>query len=201
MTLESWGGVSGCNFWFRMWILTVTRCLRVLRMALVQNRRFSIFSHRLMMKGSQNWTDLRSPISKLWDIGFIDTVACINCWKVQDNRSGVTLKFIQTFYEVRSLDVTWWPDLAWPGSEIFIKHAEKMYDKVCQKRWRCVLLFFGKLLRPEAVSISTPAHQRMLTWSDDVMKAPEFALLRHFLMTWKDEARRSRLSFISHWTA
>ena len=44
----------------------------------------------------------------------------INHWKFQGNRSfGVALTSIQTFYEVRSLDVAWWPDLAWPGSEIF----------------------------------------------------------------------------------
>ena len=30
--------------------------------------------------------------------------------------------------------VTWWPDLAWPGSRIFTPYAEKMYYKLCQKR-------------------------------------------------------------------
>ena len=33
--------------------------------------------------------------------------------------------------------MTWWPDLAWPGSEICTTCAEKMYHKVCQKRRRC----------------------------------------------------------------
>ena len=56
------------------------------------------------MERSQNWPDLRSPISKFWDINFIDTLACSNHWKFQGNRSvGVALRNIQTFYEVRSL--------------------------------------------------------------------------------------------------
>ena len=36
---------------------------------------------------------------------------------------------------MRSLDVTWWPDLEWPGSEIVSIFAEKMYEQVCQKTW------------------------------------------------------------------
>ena len=41
---------------------------------------------------------------------------------------------IQTFNEMRSLDVTCDLTLRDLGSEIFTKYAEKMYDKVCQKR-------------------------------------------------------------------
>ena len=53
-----------------------------------------------------------------WDINSIDTVTCIHRWKFQGNRwVGVAMTIIQTFYEVRSLDVTWWPVLVWPGSE------------------------------------------------------------------------------------
>ena len=100
-------------FRFRVSSLPVTRCLRVFCFfVLAQKRRFSFFSHWLIMR-SQNWPDLRSPISKFWDINFIDTVVCSNRWKFQGNRSvGVALTNIQTFYGVRSLDVTWWPDLA-----------------------------------------------------------------------------------------
>ena len=96
------------------------------------------------MERSQNWPDLRSPISKFWDIRFIDNLACSNLWKFQGNRSvGVALRNIQTFYEVRSLDVTWWPDLAWSGSEIFTTCAEMIYDKVCQKQRRYVPPFLS----------------------------------------------------------
>ena len=115
-------------FRLRMSILPVVRCLRVFWMVFVQKRRLSFFSPWLIMERSQNWPDIRSPISKFRYVCFIDTGADINRWKFQGNRSvGVALTSIQTFYEVRSLDVTWWPDLAWPGSEIFTTYAEKMY--------------------------------------------------------------------------
>ena len=137
-------GSSVAIFRLRMSSLPPTRCLRVFWMVFVQKRRLSFFSHWLIMERSQNWPDLRPPISKFWDIHFIDTLACSNRCKIQGNRSvGVALRNIQTFYEVRSLDVTWWPDLAWPGSEIFTTCAEKMYDKVCQKRRRCAPPFLS----------------------------------------------------------
>ena len=99
-------------------------------MLMDSKRRLSFFSHWLIMERSQNWPNLRSPISKFWDIHFIDTLACSNRWKFKDYRLiGVALRNIQTYYEVRSLDVTWWPDLAWPGFEIFTTCAEKMYNK------------------------------------------------------------------------
>ena len=41
-----------------------------------------------------------------------------------------------TNIEVRSLDVTWWPDLDRSGSEIFAACVEMVYQQVCQKRRR-----------------------------------------------------------------
>ena len=38
---------------------------------------FFIFSHCLIMKGSQNWPDLKSPISNFWNLHFMDTVTRI----------------------------------------------------------------------------------------------------------------------------
>ena len=85
----------------------------------------------LPLTRSQNWPDFRSPISKFWDIHIIDTVVCSNRWRFQGNRSvGVALTNIQTFYEVRSLDVTWWPDLRWPGSKIFREAPPHTWAKV-----------------------------------------------------------------------
>ena len=79
--------------------------------------------------------DLRLTISKFWKKHFIETLTCINRWKLRGNRSvGVALTSIQTFYEVRLLGVSWWPNLAWPVSERFTTHAEKMHDKACKKR-------------------------------------------------------------------
>ena len=109
------------------------------------------------MERSQKWPDLRSPISKFWDIHFIDTVACSNRWKFQGNRSvGVALTKIQTFYEMTSLDVTWWPNLAWPGSEIFTICVEMMYDKVCQKRWRCAPPFLDNMEKTGGGGLNNP---------------------------------------------
>ena len=115
----------------------VIQCLGVFIMSFVQKRRISIFSHWLIMGRSQNWPDLRSSISKFWDIHFVHAIALSNRWKFQSDRSlGVAMTDIETFYEVRSLQVTWWPDLEWPWSEIFTTCVELMYDKVYQKRRR-----------------------------------------------------------------
>ena len=60
---------------------------------------------------------------------------------------------IQTFSDVRSLDVTLWPDLEWPESETFTTWAEKMH----QERRR-FLDIFGK---PEGVSKQPPGTARV----------------------------------------
>ena len=113
-----------------------------------QKRRLSIFSHWLIMERSQNWTDLRSPISKFREIHFvyhyynycIHYVYCvyccfISCSKLQSDQSlGVAVTGIETFNVVRSLDVIWWPDLGWLWSEVFTEGVEKMYDKMCKTR-------------------------------------------------------------------
>ena len=109
-------------------------------MVTVQQSRVSFFSYWLIMETLHNWPDFRSPISKFWDKHFINTVACSNRCKFQGNYfGGAVLTNIQTFYEVRSLGMTWWSDLVGPGFEIFTICAEKMYDKVCQKYGRFFL--------------------------------------------------------------
>ena len=142
ITLATWRGVTGHNIPTQVVKSTCNPMFESVCIVFVQKRRLSFFSHWLiywLIERSQNWPDLRSPISKFRDTSFIDTGTNINRWKFQGNRSGgVALPNIQTFYEVRSLDVTWWPDLAWPGSEISTTYAEKTYDKVCQKRRRAL---------------------------------------------------------------
>ena len=118
-------------FRLRVASLPVTRCLKVFWMVFVQKRRLSFF-HWLIMKGSQSWPDLRSQIYKFWDISFIDTVTNIYRWKFKCDWSfGVAMTSFQTFSEVRSLNVTWWPALEWPGSEILTSCAKKIYKQVC----------------------------------------------------------------------
>ena len=165
MTLVTWRGVIGHNIPTQGVKSTSNPMFIVFWMIFVQKRRLSFFSHWLIliMERSQIWPDLRSLISKFWDIHFIDTVTCSNRWKFQGNRSvGVAWTNIQTFYEVRSLDVTWWPDLAWPGSEIFTTCAEQMYDKVCQKRRRCAQPFFLTIWKKRrGVLNNSPAGRRL----------------------------------------
>ena len=96
----SWGHDEGslvASFRFRVSSLPVTWCLRMLRMVFIQNRRLSNFSHWLIMETSQNWHNLRSPISKFRDTSFIDTITAINHWKYQGGHSvGVAMTSIQT---------------------------------------------------------------------------------------------------------
>ena len=78
------------------------------------------------MEMSQNWLDLVSRIWKFKDKNFKDTGTDINRSMFQgDQALGVAMTSIQTFSEERSLEVTWWPDLEWPGSEI----SHNMYGK------------------------------------------------------------------------
>ena len=90
---------------------------------------------------SQNWPDLGSRISKFRDIHFIDTGTYINRWKCRGDRSfGIAMTNIQTFSEVNLLDVTWWPDLEWPGS---FSHVQKRcMNRHTKKRRRGPAPFF-----------------------------------------------------------
>ena len=132
-------GPLAAIFRFRTSILHITRCLRVFRIVFVQKRRLSIFSHWLLSmynrKTSQNWPDLKSPISKLRDIHFIDTVMDIIRWKFLGDQSFfVSMISIQTFSEVRSLDMTWsWVTWVWD----FLQHARKRCVNMCVKK-RCL---------------------------------------------------------------
>ena len=117
----------------------VIQCLGVFIMSFVQNRRISIFSHWLIMVRSQNWPDLRSSISKFWDIHFVHANALSNRWKFQSDRSlGVAMADIETFYEVRSLQVTWWPDLFYKFSPNLLMgriHKDRATAKRSLLRW------------------------------------------------------------------
>ena len=89
----------------------------------------------------------RCQNSKISILSIVLELRDINRWKFQGDRSvGVLMTSIQPFSVVRSFDVTWWPDLEWPGSEIFTTNAEKMYKQVCQK-WRRSARPFLKYLR------------------------------------------------------
>ena len=141
--------------------LPVNRYLRVFRMVFFKKRHLSLFSHWLIIERSQNWPDLGSLISKLRDTHFIGAGIDINFSKFQGDRAfGVARTSIQTFSEVRSR-----PDLERPRSETFTC-AEKMYEQVCQKRWRGAPLFFyisAKNLKGGVQTPPLPQARRGLT--------------------------------------
>ena len=112
-------------FRLRVSSLPVTRCLRVFRMVFFQKRHLSFFSHWLIMERSLNWPNIGTRISKFQDIHFIDTGTDINHPLKVSTCSGIRCSYDehQTFSEAMTLDVTWWPDLWWPGFEIFTTRA------------------------------------------------------------------------------
>ena len=85
-------------FRFRVPSLPVTRWLRVFQMVSVQNRRVSIFSHRLIMERSQNWPVLGSPLSNFRDIHCIDTVKDINRCASVFETSAKNLKGMSKYF-------------------------------------------------------------------------------------------------------
>ena len=95
------------------------------------------------MGRSQKWPDLRSPISKIRDIGFVGTGDLIIFLKFHNFPWNiVAVARLESYFVVGSLDLTWWPDLTWHWVEIFTKVAEKMGGKVCKTRRRCAPPFF-----------------------------------------------------------
>ena len=82
------------------------------------------------MGRSQKWPDLRSPISNIQDIRFVGTDDLIIFRKFHNFPWNiVAVARWESYFEVGSLDLTWWPDLIWPWAEIFTKVAEKMGGK------------------------------------------------------------------------
>ena len=136
-------------------------------MVLNRNRMNWNFAHWLIMGRSQNWPDLRSPTSKIRDIHFVHLVTLSNCWKFQSDRTTLVARArVWTFSEVGSLNLTWWPDLWWPGAKIFRDYAEKMYDKVCEKRRGCAPPFL---------------RYRRKTWGGGFNNPPSRAKVKYYL--------------------
>ena len=146
MTLGTWWGVSGSNLLIQGVNSICNPMFECLEWVSSKTDAFQ-FSPIDLMGRSQNWPDLRSPISKFFDIHFIDTVACSNRWGFQGNRSvGVALTNIQTFF-MR------WGHLTWPGDltlrDLCLKfsHVRKIYMIRCAKNGgtaRCRFLTIWK---------------------------------------------------------
>ena len=72
---------------------------------------------------------------------FIDTVTDINRCKFQGDRSfGVAMMNIKTFSEVRSLAVTWWPDLECLGLKLS-QYVRKRCMNRCAKNYRRFFIY------------------------------------------------------------
>ena len=124
MTLATWRGVTGRIFRLRVSSLPVTWWLKVFQMIFFffQKRRLSFLPLTYNVAGRKiaklTWPSL---ISKFRDEHFIDTGKDINRWKLQGDRAfgaaSIRMMSIQTFSEVRSLDVTsdlvTWPWVTW----------------------------------------------------------------------------------------
>ena len=143
MTSETWAGFTGRNFPIQVVKSTCNPMLGGVSNNLCPKEApFMFFSHLLIMERLQNWHDLMSHISNFGDEHFIYSVVDIKRWKFQgDQSAGVAMAGIQTFSEMRSLDVTWWLDLGWPGFKIFTIRAKKMYEQVYKNQRRSTLLF------------------------------------------------------------
>ena len=144
--------------------LPVTRRLRVFRMVFVQKRCLSIFAHWLIMKRSQNWSEVTdNKIPRCIFHRYCNSYQSLKVPSQSFNRCSYELRPTLFFSEVRSLGVTWRPDLEWPGCELFTTCAEEIYQQVCQKWWRSARpFFFFRYLRkkPEGCQ-NTPGRARV----------------------------------------
>ena len=82
-------------------------------MVFVQKRRLSFFSHWLIMERSQNWPDLRSPISKFRD--FIDTGTFHRYWYGYQSLKVSRWSVIRCSYDEHSIFFLRWGHLTCPG--------------------------------------------------------------------------------------
>ena len=125
--------------WYRK---TWTVLMRILEMESIW-----IFPHWLIMERSRDWPDLRSRSYKNWDERFVGTDEVMQSGKFHIYPSKtVSMARPQTFLVVVSLDLTWWPDLRWPGVNICTKCAYLMSKQLCQI-WRRYVTLSAKNMR------------------------------------------------------
>ena len=99
---------------------------------------FENFPIDLAWSGPKNWPDLRSQISKIRDIRIVPNLTLINSCEFENNRiKTVVMAWHRKFSEVRSLIVTWWPDLRWPGVKNCTQCVKLITWGVLKIWWRC----------------------------------------------------------------
>ena len=104
-----------------------------------------VFPHWLIMERSRDWPDLRSPISKIRNIQIVGIYTLMKSCKFQIFRiATVGWARLQTFLVVRSLNVTWWPDLTDLGSTFL--HNVRNWCRTQFKKWRQIPHLFGSFI-------------------------------------------------------
>ena len=109
------------------------------------------------MVRSRNWPDLWWQISKIRDIQVVGTYDLMKPWRFETNRiSGVATAQPQSQKPVFDFDLTWWPDLWWPGVEIFTQGVKFNCEQVLKKWRRCAPPFFRYLRKTGGEGIFCP---------------------------------------------
>ena len=109
------------------------------------------------MVRSRNWPDLWLQISKIRDIQSVGIYDLMKRWKFETNRiSRVATAQPQSQKPVFDFDLTWWPDLWWPGVEIFTQGVKFNSEQVLKKWWRCAPPFFRYLRKTGEEGIFCP---------------------------------------------
>ena len=102
-----------------------------------------IFSHWLIMMRSRNWPDLWSQILKIRDKQVVGIYDLMKRWKIETNRiRSVATAQPQSQKPIFDFDLTWWPDLWWPGANFFYTRCliqlltgiEKMFPLYAKNR-------------------------------------------------------------------
>ena len=116
-----------------------------------------IFAHWLIMMRSRNWPDLWWQISKIRDIQVVGIYDLMKRWRFETNRiSSVATAQPQSQKPVFDFDLTWWPDLWWPGAEIYTQGVKFNCEQVLKKWRRCAPPFFRYPRKSGGVGIFCP---------------------------------------------
>ena len=116
-----------------------------------------IFAHWLIMVRSRKWPDLWLQISKIRDIQVVGICDLMKRWRFETNRiSSVATAQPQSQKPVFYFDLTWWPDLWWPGAEIFTQGVKFNCEQVLKKWRRCAPPFFRYPRKTGGVGIFCP---------------------------------------------
>ena len=113
------------------------------------------------MGRSQNWPDLKSPKSIIKDMHFVATNNLMISWKFHiDCSKPVAPVASQTFLEVGSLDLTWWPNLRWPGDNFLGNEWKGWLIRYAKNGGAARRCFYAMLEKPEGDSQQQPVSAR-----------------------------------------